>query len=180
MLDIETKNNKLQHLLGIENTDLRQNQQQQLGENQRRQLDRQRQQMWRGLATLYIIPMLIVLVMAIVLNDSVARIFIMVLVVGWTVGFGRSILRIRQQQRVVEDDIASNNLQFAEGRIWRDKRGDNAFYIGIGEQEFLVQEALYELISEDEVVAICYLGNSGKLLSIEYIQAPFIEENMTL
>lgn len=180
MLDIEAKNQQIQWLLGLGPEDLAANHNGNVSRQQADRIHRQRMVLWRGLATLYVIPLVLPLVLSLLFSDNVVYLLSAVFAISWTIGFTRAALLLRTRQLEVSADVDANNVQSVEGKLWQDIRNQNNYTIGVQNQVFSVQKALYDILQDDEIVALYYLGNSRKLLAIEYLQGPFIEENMTL
>lgn len=180
MLDIDQKNKELRDLLGLTEADIQANRTGKLGENQRERLRQHRRALWRGLALLYLIPLILPVIGLILINIAFVQLAGIFLIAMWSIGFIRYLMRIRQQQRIVRQDIANNDVQSIEGAIWRDLRDERNYFTGIDEHEFPVQRVLYELMEPDQPAVIYHLGNSRNLIAMEYIQGPFDEENMTI
>jgi hypothetical protein len=180
MLESESKNQQIQWLLGLTPEDLAANRKGEVGLNQSERIQAQRMTFWRGLASLYLFPLILPLVLSLLFQDDLVYMLSGIFALSWTIGFLRAVLMLRSRQRIVSNDVAQNNVHSVEGKLWLHVRNQTDYTIGVQDQDFIVQKALYDILTADHFVAIYYLGESRKLLALEYLQEPFIEENMTV
>lgn len=180
MFDVDMRNQHVQAILGLNPEDIEANRRGKVSQQQADRINAQRGILWRGLALIYILPLLLPAIMSLVFLTDVVFLLSGVFAISWTIGFVRAALNLRTRQNIVTQDVVNNNVQAVEGEMWLDTRNQGAYTIGVGNTEFIVQKRLYEALTPDELVALYYLGTSQKLLSIEYVHGPFIAENMTV
>lgn len=179
MYDTDQKNAQVQSLLNLTEADIQSNRQRQVSDTQRERIYAQGGFVWRGLALLFLLPAFVPFVLLFVLS-GMFQLLAGLLLLSWTIGFGRAALSLRRRRLETLEDLVANRVEKAEGDAWCLERSKNEHYIGVDEREFIVPKELFELVEEGDPLAIYYLGTSQKLLSIEFVPYPFIEENMTI
>lgn len=175
----EERNKRLLELFELTGQDMELNRHDSISPEQFDRIVQQLAVVWRRLSYLFLVMIVPPIVIAIFVPNSIVQFVTIMLAISSIYFFVRSVLQLRPQQIAVRQDITNNAVSSVDGRAIKSLENEREFYIGVGDLRFLVQQQIYDLIEADSPIAIYYLSNSKKLLSIEYL-TPFIEENMTM